>query len=269
MKLKLYIPTCDRYNWLIKPFSYTFNKFWDENIEVVYLGYTKPDFELPKNFEFVSLGNNDSLDNWSKDLRNYFNSIDDEWLMMTVDDSMLTSTTNVKLYNTALDYLLTTDKKVGRFGLERDLVTRQHQYWDTHKSLNLVEAKIEASHRISMRWSIWKKEYLIQHFTDGRTPWTFEEEGTMDSKRDGWGIISYSKTNPPNPPDNTVVFNTNALWRNWYKDYGRFNIMDCAHEDPYKKLDDETIDEMKKLNYFPQGTEFGSIYNKKWYKVRV
>ena len=158
MKLKLYIPTCDRYNWLIKPFSYTFNKFWDENIEVVYLGYTKPDFELPKNFEFVSLGNNDSLNNWSKDLRNYFNSIDDEWLMMTVDDSMLTSTTNVKLYNTALDYLLTTDKKVGRFGLERDLVTRQHQYWDTHKGLNLVEAKIEASHRISMRWSIWKKE---------------------------------------------------------------------------------------------------------------
>ena len=28
-------------------------------------------------------------------------------------------------------------------------------------------------------------------------------------------------------------------------------------------------DEMKKLNYFPQGIEFGSIYNKKWYKVRV
>ena len=220
------------------------------------MGYTKPDFELPKNFEFVSLGNNDSLDNWSKDLRNYFNSIDDEWLMMTVDDSMLTSTTNIKLYDTALDYLLTTDRKVGRFGLERDLVTRQHQYWDTHKGLNLVEAKVESSHRISMRWSIWKKEYLIQHFTDGRTPWTFEEEGTINSKRDGWGIISYSKTNPPNPPDNTVVFNTNALWRNWYKDYGRFNIMDCAHEDPYKKLDDETIDEMKKLNYFPQAVSY-------------
>ena len=27
MKIKLYIPTCDKYNWLIKPFAYTFNKF--------------------------------------------------------------------------------------------------------------------------------------------------------------------------------------------------------------------------------------------------
>ena len=42
MKIKLYIPTCDKYNWLIQPFAYTFNKFWSEDIEVVYLGYTNP-----------------------------------------------------------------------------------------------------------------------------------------------------------------------------------------------------------------------------------
>ena len=69
MKLKLYIPACDKYNWLINPFSYTFNKFWDDNIEVIYLGYTTPNFSLPKNVKFVSLGDNDSLDNWSLDLK--------------------------------------------------------------------------------------------------------------------------------------------------------------------------------------------------------
>ena len=137
MKIKLYIPTCDKYNWLIQPFAYTFNKFWSEDIEVVYLGYTNPNFELPNNFKFVSLGENDSLENWSTDLRNYFNSINDEWLMMTVDDSMLTSRTDSKLYDLALDYLQKTDRKIGRFGLERDLVTREHQHWDTHKGFNL------------------------------------------------------------------------------------------------------------------------------------
>ena len=266
MKLKLYIPTCDEYNWLIRPFSYTFNKFWDENIEVVYLGYTKPYFELPRNFKFVSLGDDDSLNYWSKDLRNYFNSIDDEWLMMTVDDSILTSNTNLYLYDTILDYLANTNRKIGRFGLEKDIVTRQHQYWDTHKGLDLVEATLDASHKFSLRWSIWNREFLINHFIDGQIPWSFELQKINKSMK-SWGIISYARNNPPKPPDNTVVFNTNALWRNWYKDYGRFNINTSAYENSYERLDDETLEEMIKLNYFPQGIEFGSIYEKNWYPV--
>ena len=47
MKLKIYIPTCDDYLWLIKPFMFLFNKFWDNSIQVIYLGYNPPDFNLP------------------------------------------------------------------------------------------------------------------------------------------------------------------------------------------------------------------------------
>ena len=39
--LTLYIPTCNKYLWLIKPFSFLFNRFWDESIKVVYLGYKR------------------------------------------------------------------------------------------------------------------------------------------------------------------------------------------------------------------------------------
>ena len=89
MKLKLYIPTCNKYLWLIKPFSFLFNKFWDDSIEVIYLGYKTPDFDLPSNFSFVSFGDDDNLSNWARDLRTYFESVEDEYFMVTVDDSFL------------------------------------------------------------------------------------------------------------------------------------------------------------------------------------
>ena len=77
--MKIYISTSDKYVHLIEPFAFLFNKFWSSEQQVVVLGYNKPDFKLPKNFEFISMGisRNDPKE-WSTDLRNYFQSIDDE-----------------------------------------------------------------------------------------------------------------------------------------------------------------------------------------------
>ena len=125
MKLKVYIPTCDSYLWLIKPFMFLFNKFWDDSIQVTYLGYNPPDFKLPHNCNFISLGKDDNLKNWSTDLKNYFTSIDDEYFIMTVDDSFLVHPTNTDLYTKIISYI-NTNSKIGRVGLERDLATRSH-----------------------------------------------------------------------------------------------------------------------------------------------
>jgi len=267
VKLKLYIPTCNKYLWLIKPFSFLFNKFWDDSIEVIYLGYKTPDFDLPSNFSFVSFGDDDNLSNWARDLRTYFESVEDEYFMVTVDDSFLIDYTDVELYEKVLKYLKTTDKNIGRFGLERDLVTREHYYFDTYEGVGLVEQAPMAANRISIRWSIWKKDYIIRFLKDGRTPWTFEENGTDESRGDGVKIISTSLKTPTSPPDNTIVFNTNAIWRSWFDDYKRINLNSCAHDDAFKSLDVKILNEMKKLGYFDNEIEFGSIYKKKWYKI--
>ena len=71
--MKVYISTSDKYLQLLKPFSFLFNRFWGEQQDVVVLGYKEPDFELPNNFEFVSMGvsRNDPKE-WSDGLRDYF-----------------------------------------------------------------------------------------------------------------------------------------------------------------------------------------------------
>ena len=52
--LTLYVPTCDRYRHLIKPYAFLFNKFCNRPQKVVYLGYEKPTHELPDNFDFLN-----------------------------------------------------------------------------------------------------------------------------------------------------------------------------------------------------------------------
>ena len=266
MKLKIYIPTCDSYLWLIKPFMFLFNKFWDDDIEVVYLGYNPPNFNLPKNCTVVSLGKDDNLKYYSDDLRKYFESIDDEYVIITVDDSFLVDYTNVNLYNTILKYL-TINKNVGRVGLSRDLATRSNYYLDTIDGIKLVNASQEASHRISCAWSLYKKEFLIKLLKPGRTPWSFEDEGTLQSKKEKYNIISTALLNPITPPDNAIIHNTNAIWRNWYKDHNRLNFHNSAQNTLHKSLPSSLIKEMRDNKIIPLNVDCGMIINREWYPI--
>ena len=74
-KLKIYCTTSDNYHHALKVFCYTFNKFWGNDWEVVVLGYKTPEFDLPTNFSFVSMGVQTGPDDWSNDLKKYFESI--------------------------------------------------------------------------------------------------------------------------------------------------------------------------------------------------
>ena len=265
-KIKVYIPTCDNYLWLIKPFMFLFNKFWDDTIEVTYLGYNPPNFSLPPNCTFISLGKDDNLKHYSDDLRNYFLSIDDEYVIITTDDTFMVDYVNINLYNTILKYL-TINKNVGRVSLTRDLATRSHYYLDTVDGVDIVNASNHTQYRISIIWSMFKKEFLVKLLQSGRTPWTLETEGTIQSRNEKYNIISTSFLNPISPPDNTIIFNTNSVWRNWYRDFNRLNFHSSAYDTLNKSLDPNIIDEMKDNNLIPKDVNCGMIINKQWHPI--
>ena len=159
-KLKLYIPTCDNYLFLIPSFTFLFNKFWNTEQEVVYLGYKKPEFSLPDNFDFISIGEDDDIENWAVDLIKFFSSIDDEHFILCVDDQFLVEDTNFESYNKLLKYL--DNPKVGRINLCRDTVNRPHNFFDENDGLTVIEAKQDSNFRVSIVMSIWKKEYFLK-----------------------------------------------------------------------------------------------------------
>ena len=113
--LNIYVTTCDSYDRLLKPFSYLFNKFWDDSIKVTILGYRTPPFELPKNFNFISIGERQiSVNHWSTDLYNFFNTIDDEFFIFAVEDLFICDYVDTDILNKLIDNI---DKETGRIAL--------------------------------------------------------------------------------------------------------------------------------------------------------
>ena len=58
--MNIYISTSNDYLHVLKPFSYLFNKFWSDEQKVFILGYEYPTFDLPNNFEFISMNSDSS-----------------------------------------------------------------------------------------------------------------------------------------------------------------------------------------------------------------
>ena len=69
--------------WILEIYFYLFEKFWGSEQKVVILGFKQPDFELPKNFTFVSLADKQEggAKKWTRYLYNYFKTIKDEYVI--------------------------------------------------------------------------------------------------------------------------------------------------------------------------------------------
>ena len=54
--MKVIVLTSDKYLHALQPFAWLFNKYWSSAQPVTVAGFTPPDFGLPDNFTFHSIG---------------------------------------------------------------------------------------------------------------------------------------------------------------------------------------------------------------------
>ena len=97
--MKIYCTTSDGYHHVLKAFVYLFNKFWGEDQEVIILGYKTPEFELPKNFIFHSMGVQTGLKDWCSDLRKFLELTEDDYFIMTMEDTFFKGKVNRNILN--------------------------------------------------------------------------------------------------------------------------------------------------------------------------
>ena len=227
--MKVYISTSDKYLQLLKPFSFLFNRFWGEQQDVVVLGYKEPDFELPNNFEFVSMGvsRNDPKE-WSDGLRDHFKSIDDEWFIYATEDMFLVYPVNFSSLQKLETYMV---DGVGRINITNDVCRK---YYSTVED-NVVELKQDSDYRISCIYSIWNKEFMLKYLKPNMTPWEFEINGTNESRGDGYRILGLNSDFP--------VHLSLAIRR------GNLDKLDFRFDNEYHRtLDDNVIQEMREKN---------------------
>ncbi len=105
--------TCDESQYILPVTDYLMNKYATK-LNVNYLGYTNPNYKLSDNSKFIELnnGNQRNVNNWFSDLFNYFSSIDDEYVIFTVDDNPIVEYLDYDSLHVAMDFMRN-NKQIG------------------------------------------------------------------------------------------------------------------------------------------------------------
>jgi hypothetical protein len=173
--IKTVVTTSNRYHHLLPVFFYLYGKYWNEPFDLV--GYAKPECEIPDNCTWVSMGDQGPVNEWSTDLRKYFEAQKENWFVWLMEDTIIKEPVDD---NAAYAMLW---PKVGRINLTNDVSKREH----TKDGFGILYAHPESRYRLSTQPSIWNKEFLLKYLTPGLSPWDFE---TQDPKNDGWSILA-------------------------------------------------------------------------------
>lgn len=190
--MKLFVPTSDQYSHLIPLFISLMKEYWPKQ-ETIFLTYKYQKID-EENFKTISLGK--QLKSWTDPLREYFESIDDQLVALTLEDMIPITPVDIKKIEILKNWIL--NKKASKAIMHNHL----NIYAEVSKeNKDIMILNPNAPYRCTIHPSIWDREYLIEYLKPNRSLWDFEILGSQEMKQDNKTIISYassdSQTNHP------------------------------------------------------------------------
>ena len=222
--LPFYIISSDATSHILPATAYLLNKYWGNNQEFKILGNNKSKYDLPNNFEFIKIKNENDIQNWSYHIYNFLKENEkSEHVIITLDDYFPISLLDINIYN---DLLKTTqdNEKVGRVNIgyfnsnrinEVNIISHKDDY-------DLFFLNQNATYRLTCQTSIWKTEYLLNFLKNNFTPWDLELKGSLMSNNDGFEIVGTFKKHAFDWIQESVLSNRHP---------GKINVLGLPIED--------------------------------------
>ena len=208
--MRLFIPTCDKYLQGVEALLITLTKYWKDQT-IVILGYNSPQFNLPENVTFHSMGTDRGTKEWSSDLRKYFENIQDEFFIYINDDTLILDNVDTNIISELIKELR---PEVGRVSLTGCVANRPYSILKKRTDYDLIQSSQRADYRISTQYSIWNREYFLKYLTPGLTPWEFELQQSELAKNDQAVILG---TLRKFPIEFSHLYKRGRLIESWYK----------------------------------------------------
>lgn len=192
--IRVVVSTSDKYLWCLKPFSYLFNTYWSSLQPVVIAGYTKPDFDLPPNFEFHSIDDhNYPAAEWTNGLTKFFNWFTDDHFVWFLEDFWLRRTVNHSAIGILHDYARA-HSEVYRIDLGTDrLFTHDNRYvpeYERYGNLNLIKSNPDWGYHHSTQCGLFRRDKFIKLLQPNWTPWQFElAGGALLAEHPDWLVL--------------------------------------------------------------------------------
>lgn len=178
--MRVYVMTSDKYLPALRPYAWLFNKYWGADQPVTVVGFTPPDFELPSNFDFLSLGAfaDYPVSRWSDALLKLLSLIPDDPFVLMLEDYWITR----PVYREAVRMLYDYCRQFGyvcRLDLTGDRMGAAGASLYGHCGhLDLIWSDPDSQYHMSLMTALWVPHNLRRVLIPGETPWQVELDGT-------------------------------------------------------------------------------------------
>jgi hypothetical protein len=178
---RVLVTTSDKYLPALKPFAHLFTKYWSKDTSVLVVGYSEPDFEMPKNFGFFSLGSqaNYPFNKWSNALHDVLISIDDEVIVLMLEDYWLTRQVNTHAVELLYKYALRNSEilKIDLCG-DRLYALGADLKYSSLGYLDLIKSMPGSPYHMSLLTGLWRRDNLMKAIKRDESPHDMELIGT-------------------------------------------------------------------------------------------
>lgn len=174
--LPIYVLTSDKYLHALRGFAYLFNKYWSPDQPVTIFGFTNPDFPLPDNIKFRSLGKFEDYpaDRWSNALIRMMDLIPDELFTLMLEDYWLYQPVRLDVVGSLYDYA-SRHYDVVRMDLTADrLYAGGMRDWTKYQEVHIIKSDPFEQYHMSLQTAIWRKSLLQRVIIPNESPWQVE-----------------------------------------------------------------------------------------------
>lgn len=217
--MKVFVMTCDAYMDAIPGFARQFNKYWGEDQQVIVCGFSPPNFEMPDNFTFYSIGDqrNYPVDKWSNGL------IDVMWhfptekhFVLMLEDYWICQPVNIGAIKILHDYMVQFDYvvKMDLCG-DRRFAGGVQDYGDV-AGIPLVKSDYTSAYHMSLMVGMWNRNRMRKILVPNESPWDVELKGTPRLASEGDSMVVLGTKLDPWPVKHVLMYRNgnsdNMIW---------------------------------------------------------
>ena len=217
--MKVFVMTCDSYMDAIPGFAHQFNKYWSPDQEVIVAGFSKPEFDMPDNFTFFSIGDqrNYPVDRWSDALlKLMWHFPKEKHFVLMLEDYWICQPVNVGAIKILHDYMVQFDYviKMDLCG-DRRFAGGVEDYGDV-AGIPLVISDYTSAYHMSLMVGIWNQDNMKAIVIPSESPWQVELEGTTRLSRQQDKMVVLGTKIDPWPVKHVLMYrggdSDNMIW---------------------------------------------------------
>ena len=172
--------------------SYLIKKYIPNEFEVNFLNFGDYDTEKLYRGNYVKLDETQvgGSSAWSKYLKEYFESIDDEYVIFALDDFFLCKELDQTVFDVLFEEMKSNNKVVcSKLGISPAYRPHEYEVIKENKGVEVFYLNSNAPYSSSTQYCIWERSGLIDLLSHTQDAWSFELSGSDYLNSTGQKII--------------------------------------------------------------------------------